>query len=227
VLLASLPIASLLFTTMLASGCGRRHNARVPVPPPARAATPAGTTETGIASWYGVPYDGRRSASGEIYDMQQLTAAHRTLPFQTWVNVTNLANGKQVDVRITDRGPFVEGRIIDLSLAAAREIDMVRSGTARVRIKVIEHPSTVSPAPASSAAAPPGEYAVQAGAFSDPARAEALQRSLSFPDVRIVQSGEPPIWRVLAGHALSKEAAAALVRQVEKVSGQAVVVTEK
>ena len=68
---------------------------------------------------------------------------------------------------------------------------------------------------------------MQAGAFSDPARAEALQRSLSFPDVRIVQSGEPPIWRVLAEHALSKEAAAALVRQVEKVSGQAVVVTEK
>ena len=96
-----------------------------------------GSTETGIASWYGVPYHGRPTASGEIFDMEKLTAAHRALPFQTWVEVTNLSNGKQVDVRITDRGPFVRGRIIDLSMAAARQIDMVRAGTARVRLKVI------------------------------------------------------------------------------------------
>jgi rare lipoprotein A len=226
--LAPLLFASLLFASMMsASGCGRRHSVRVPVPPTARAGTPVGTTETGIASWYGVPYDGRRSASGEIYDMQQLTAAHRTLPFQTWVNVTNLANGKQVDVRIIDRGPFVEGRIIDLSLAAAREIDMVRSGTTRVRLRVIEHP----PAAASTAASSPGGYAVQAGAFSDPARAEALRGSLTFPDARvepaIVKPGEPPMWRVLVGQGLTKEAADALVRQVGKVSGQALVVSEK
>ena len=101
-----------------------------------------GETETGIASWYGVPYNGRRSANGEIYDMEKLTAAHRTLPFDTWVEVTNLVNKKHVDVRITDRGPFVNGRIIDLSLAAAREIDMVQSGIVRVRIKVIRKPRT-------------------------------------------------------------------------------------
>jgi rare lipoprotein A len=203
---------------VFASGCGRRRNARVPVPPPPRAAARVGTTETGIASWYGAPYDGRRSASGEVYDMQQFTAAHRTLPFQTWVNVTNLDNGKQVDVRITDRGPFVDGRIIDLSLAAAREIDMVRSGTARVRIRVIEHAPATSPA---------GEYAVQAGAFSDAARAESLRRSLSFPDARVVQRDEPPVWRVLVGRGLTKEAATTLARQVEKVSGQALVVSER
>ena len=86
-----------------------------------------------------------RSASGEIYDMEKLTAAHRRLPFQTWVEVTNLSNGKHVDVRITDRGPFVEGRIIDLSLAAAREIDMVGAGTARVRLKVIVAPVSQPP----------------------------------------------------------------------------------
>jgi rare lipoprotein A len=120
------------------AGCGHRA-ARVNAPlAPAR----IGSTETGVASWYGFPYDGRRAASGEIYDMRQLTAAHRRLPFQTWVEVTNLSNGKQVDVRINDRGPFVKGRILDLSQAAARDIDMLRAGTARVRLKVIPQPST-------------------------------------------------------------------------------------
>lgn len=97
--------------------------------------------QTGIASWYGVPYHGRRSANGEIYDMEKLTAAHRSLPFDTWIEVTNLVNRKRVDVRITDRGPFVNGRIIDLSLAAAREIDLVSAGIVRVRIKVIKKPN--------------------------------------------------------------------------------------
>jgi rare lipoprotein A len=207
---------------LLASGCGRRRSVRAPAPP-APLGTRVGTTETGLASWYGVPYDGRRAASGEIYDMQQLTAAHRTLPFQTWVNVTNLDNGKKVDVRITDRGPFVDGRIIDLSLAAAREIDMVRSGTARVRLKVIAPPFD-SPSNTPSAM---GGYAVQAGAFSNRDRAEALRSSLAFPEGRIVQDGEPPLWRVLVGHGLTKEAATALAAQVKKVSGEALVVSER
>jgi rare lipoprotein A len=118
-------------------GCAKKTAAHVPLP--AKAAR-IGETENGIASWYGIPYDGRRSANGEIYDMEKLTAAHRTLPFDTWVEVTNLANKKHVDVRITDRGPFVRGRIIDLSMAAAREIDMVQVGIVQVRIKVIKKP---------------------------------------------------------------------------------------
>ena len=117
----------------LAAGCARRGSARVSAAKPVR----IGWTETGVASWYGVPYDGRRAASGEIFDMRKLTAAHRTLPFDTWVEVTNLVNKKHIDVRITDRGPFVSGRIIDLSLAAARELDMVASGVVKVQIKVI------------------------------------------------------------------------------------------
>jgi rare lipoprotein A len=104
-------------------------------------AVPIGHIETGIASWYGEPYHGRKTASGEIYDMNQRTAAHRTLPFGTWVEVTNLTNAKRVPVRITDRGPFVDGRIIDLSRAAATEIDMIGPGTARVRLKVIRAPA--------------------------------------------------------------------------------------
>lgn len=120
--------------TVVASGCSHRVVVKTPVP------AKIGATESGVASWYGVPYHGRRTASGEIYDMEQFTAAHRTLPFQTWVEVTDLDNGKKVSVRVTDRGPFVDGRMIDLSLAAARKIEMVGPGTARVKLKVIAAP---------------------------------------------------------------------------------------
>src|SRR5580658_2947053 len=105
-------------------GCGRKQP-RVAMPPPAPPAPAAGTTERGVASWYGKPYDGRAAADGEIYNMERLVAAHRTLPFQTMVRVRNLANDKTVDVRIIDRGPFVGGRIIDLSHAAAAAIGMI------------------------------------------------------------------------------------------------------
>ena len=96
-----------------------------------------GHTETGIASWYGVPYHGRKAANGEVFDMNELTAAHPSLPFGTWVQVTNLTNAKRIVVRITDRGPFVHGRIIDLSREAAKRIDMIGPGTARVEVKVV------------------------------------------------------------------------------------------
>ena len=99
-------------------GCGRKKVRMAPVTG-SRTAPSApvrvGQTERGLASWYGHPYHGRRAADGEIYDMETLVAAHRTLPFQTWVRVRNLTNGKTVDVRIIDRGPFVDGRILDLS----------------------------------------------------------------------------------------------------------------
>jgi len=94
-----------------------------------------------VASWYGVPYDGRRTASGEIFDMHALTAAHRNLPFNTWLEVTDLDNGKRIIVRINDRGPFVGGRIIDLSMGAADQIGMIRAGLAKVRLKVIKPPA--------------------------------------------------------------------------------------
>src|SRR6476660_9136845 len=131
-------------------GCGEKKKVRA-APPPARAPAPtAWFEETGIASWYGHPYHGRSSASGEIYDMEQFTAAHRTLPFGTLVRVVNLDNEKSVEVRINDRGPFVDDRVIDLSHAAAQAIGMIGPGTARVRVEVIQAP----------AAPPPGLYAV-------------------------------------------------------------------
>jgi rare lipoprotein A len=91
----------------------------------------------GMASWYGRPHHGRRVASGEVYNMHRLTAAHRTLPFDTIVRVHNKRNGREVDVRINDRGPFVKGRIIDLSYAAAKVLDMLKPGTAPVRLKIV------------------------------------------------------------------------------------------
>ncbi|MBV9399810.1 MAG: septal ring lytic transglycosylase RlpA family protein [Bryobacterales bacterium] len=131
---------SALFAALLVftAACGHHTTARVP-PPPNKPA-PIGWTQTGIASWYGAPYDGHPSASGEIFDTHKLTAAHPTLPFDTWVEVTNLRNGRQVKVRINDRGPFIDGRIIDLSFAAAHTIEMVGPGTVKVKLKVIKAP---------------------------------------------------------------------------------------
>jgi len=228
---------ALVLMIMLAAGCARHSAARPPAPPSAPARI--GSTETGIASWYGVPYHGRPSASGEIFDMEKLTAAHRALPFETWVEVTNLSNGKQVDVRITDRGPFVRGRIIDLSMAAARELDMVRTGTARVQLKVIappvDQPAAIQPPvnqpPVNALENPAARatgYAVQAGAFSDRARADAWRATLSYSDARVVERpGNPPLWRVLVGHSLTLQAATALAADVEKASGQALIVKEE
>ena len=99
--------------------------------------TSASPSQVGVASFYGDRHHGRRTASGERFDQNELTAAHRTLPFGTRVRVTNLTNEKSVVVTITDRGPFVKGRIIDVSRRAARELDFVRRGTTRVRVRVL------------------------------------------------------------------------------------------
>lgn len=192
---------------LIATGCAKRKPVvRVPPPPPS-----IGTTETGVASWYGIPYHGRHAANGEIYDMKQLTAAHRTLPFGTWVKVENLTNNKTVTVRITDRGPFVDGRIIDLSLAAARAIDMVGSGIARVRVEIVEPPPQ-----------PPSEdlFAVQVGAFQDKARADRLRAAMEkqFGAARLAPGrGDPPLWRVLVGQEPTLEAAQSLA---DRIRGQ-------
>ena len=114
-----------------AAACSHRR------PAPAVVVARKGWHETGVASWYGEPYHGRRAADGSIYDMNKLTAAHRTLAFGTVVRVERLDNHKRVEVRITDRGPFVNGRIIDLSRAAAEALDMTGIGIAKVRITVL------------------------------------------------------------------------------------------
>src|SRR5256885_11535821 len=117
-----------------------------PSPSPEVEVTPGNKSiqvETGIASWYGAPYHNRRGSNGEVYDMNAMTAAHRTLPLGSIVRVTNAASGKSALVRITDRGPFIQGRLIDLSQAAAKQIGLVQKGTGRVRVEVVKTPQPI------------------------------------------------------------------------------------
>jgi len=160
-----------------------------------------------MASWYGHPYHGRAAADGEIYDMETMVAAHRTLPFQTWVRVRNPANNKTVDVRIIDRGPFVGGRVIDLSHAAAKEIDLIGPGVANVELTIIS-------APANPEA---GVFAVQVGAFREKTNADRVEKNMvtAYGSAKSVERpGNPPVWRILAGHEPSPEAAELLAKRI-------------
>lgn len=185
-------LAAALVLLALGSACGgRRTSARVPV---AR----IGATQEGIASWYGEPYHGRRAANGEIFDMAQPTAAHPSLPFETWVRVRHLANKRTTEVRITDRGPFVKGRIIDLSRAAAQDIDLLGAGTAKVRLTVIPPPKSYLRG---------RQFTVQVSSAPVKERAELLQRQLSaqYNPVFIryrspnPAGGHAEAWRILVG----------------------------
>jgi rare lipoprotein A len=122
----------------LLAGCATMHPKAGPPAPPPKTGQPA--AQVGVASYYAKKLDGRVTASGERYDMKELTAAHRTLPFGSRVKVTNLHNGKSVVVRINDRGPYAENRVIDLSYAAARALQFIDRGTTRVRLDVIDRP---------------------------------------------------------------------------------------
>ena len=183
-------------------------------------ATPArlGSSWTGTASWYGHPYHGRRAANGEVYDMEKMTAAHRTLPFGTWLAVKNLSNGKAVNVRIIDRGPFVGGRVLDLSRAAAVAVDMIGPGTARVKLTVIAQP--VLAADDSRTAQPrraTGSFAVQIGSFTDRRNAERVRSSMEsrHGSARLViRDGHPAQWRVLVGSEATEEDAASLAARI-------------
>jgi rare lipoprotein A len=113
--------------------------------------------ETGMASWYGAPFHNRRGSNGEVYDMNAMTAAHRTLPLGSIVRVTNVKTGHAAVVRITDRGPFVEGRVLDLSLTAAKAVDVYQPGVAKVRLEVLKVPLPLETG---------GRWAVQIGSFA-------------------------------------------------------------
>jgi rare lipoprotein A len=172
-----------------------KHGSATPNP------TLSAYTEEGVASWYGIPFHGRRASNGEVYDMNKLTAAHRTLPFDTVVRVTNLSNGKSTVVRITDRGPFVDNRIIDLSMAAAREIDSVGAGVVPVRLEIV------------SAGIDPGSgfFTVQVGAFRERGNAERLRERLtaSYSPIFIQPYDSPDglFYRVRVGKVPGEDAA--------------------
>jgi rare lipoprotein A len=178
----------------------------------------AGFAERGVASWYGRDFHGKPTSSGEIYDMREMTAAHKTLPLPTWVEVTNLVNGRSVIVRVNDRGPFVDDRIIDLSQRAAEELDMIRDGTTRVQVRALGAPVRESPLLAATPSAPAATSArgisiisaaqadavgpgaqpfrplyVQVGAFADGSNATELVERLrdeGFRDSFVLSTGE-------------------------------------
>ncbi len=183
---------------------------RSPKTPPTPAS--AGYTEEGNASWYGKPFNGRRASNGEIYDMYKLTAAHRTLPFDTMVRVTNLNNGKTTTVRITDRGPFVDNRVIDLSLAAARELESVGPGVVPVRLEVLGDVDVTA-----------GFFTVQVGAFRERTNAERLRDrlGLTYSPIFIQQydSSEGTFYRLRVGKISGEDAANELAVQLRTKEG--------
>ena len=132
------PLVAALAALALLAGCSRAVMTSPPVPPV------VGREEVGMASWYGAPHHGRRTASGEVYDMHQLTAAHKTLPFGTRVLVTNRDTSQAAEVRVNDRGPFVEGRILDVSYAAARRLGAVGPGIIPVSVRILSLPARSS-----------------------------------------------------------------------------------
>ncbi len=162
----------LLVASLLLSSCARMNY------------FPTGNTQRGMASWYGDDFHGKKTSNKEIYNMHAMTAAHKTLPFGTHVRVTNLTNGKSVVVRINDRGPFVKGRIIDLSYAAAQKLGMAETGVAPVVIKVLKR---FSPKKSSQ------RYAVQVGSFTDKRNARILRVKLqrSYDNVYIAEYKTP------------------------------------
>ena len=220
------------------AGCAARHTAAGSAPPPvepsaglappataagktvpprsARGRTeepaPLGYSEEGNASWYGVPFHGRRASNGEIYDMNKLTAAHRTMAFNTMVRVTNLSNGKTVVVRITDRGPFVENRIIDLSRAAAQAIESIGPGVVPVRLEVISGGDPTG-----------GFFTVQVGAFKDLGNAQRLRDRLNalYPPAFIqqVQLEEGTFYRVRVGKVSGEQSAERFADQLKSKEG--------
>ena len=159
---------------LLAAGCASSPTAR------------PGDRERGLASWYGPGFHGRQTANGETYDMHAMTAAHKSLPFDTVVEVRNRDNGRRTRVRINDRGPFVRGRIIDLSRAAAETLGMIGPGVARVEIVVVKRRARAAPRGRTAG----GSWSVQVGAFDDPRGAAERARQLrGYGEVRVVTEG--------------------------------------
>lgn len=170
----------------------------------------AQSLEQGLASWYGVPFDGQRAASGEIYHKEELTAAHRTLPFGTTVRIRRTDTGASVVVRINDRGPYVESRIVDLSNAAARQLRMVEHGVVPVALEVVQ----------AAPAEPPGSWTVQAGTFRVLANAERTRGVMEkqFGSAKIVPLAKG-LWKVLVGAGATRSDAEALAAAIRSTRG--------
>ena len=196
--------------------------------PPARPTIPGipGAGEVGLASWYGPDFHGRRTSSGEVYDMYQLTAAHRELPLGTWILVTNLENGRSVELRVNDRGPFVGDRIVDVSYAAGRLLDMIGPGVIPVRLIVTQPATAPGGVPLGAAA----RFAVQVGSFNSLENARAVEQSLAagFPGVEVVHRilGAETYYRVWVGNFARRSEAQAVAERLA-AQGFAVLIIER
>lgn len=174
-----LPLLAAALALLLVAGCGGARSApAAPVEP--------GWTESGVASWYGPGFHGRPTASGEIYDMEAMTAAHPSLPLGTRIRVTVASTGRNAVLRVNDRGPFTGGRILDVSRAAARNLGFLEAGTARVQVRVLE--------------APGGCWEVQVGAYADEDNARSARHELEEAGLPVrYEPGPDGARRVLTG----------------------------
>ncbi len=216
-------LAILVLALATLAGCsGSKRGKRVKLPPPINPRI--GWTQVGVASWYGNPYHGRKTSNGETYDMDKMTAAHKRLPFDTWLQVENLSNGAKTQVRINDRGPFVGKRIIDLSRAAATDIRMIGAGTARVRLTVIRPPSQ-NVREASGQTGNPrlpargrqrDQFDIQVGVFSTRANADKMAGRIEkwghSTNVLPFSQGSSQMFRVMVRGGSTKQANARLKR---------------
>ncbi len=205
------PLVAALSALAFLAGCSRAIVTTPPVPPT------LGGEEVGMASWYGAPHHGRRTASGEVYDMHQLTAAHKTLPFGTRVLVTNRDTSQSAELRVNDRGPFVEGRILDVSYAAGRLLGAIGPGVIPVRVRVLSLPAR------SSAGA--GPYTVQIGSFTTRPPAEALRDAVGT-GATIVEStvGSETRYRVRIGSYADRSQATSAARDLTSRGYQTIIV---
>jgi rare lipoprotein A len=225
----------LLVLCLFVAGCGHHHSRAAAAPPPpeieqAEPSSPATSPDAarprervlsssvGLASWYGVPYRNARAANGKIYDPNAMTAANRTLPMGSVVRVTNLATRQSVIVTITDRGPFVPGRILDLSRAAALKTGVWRAGTARVRMDVLRIPSTASRE---------GRWCVQIGVFHHSGTANKLQDRLEreYPGANVIDfKGATGYWVRIRPAGASQPDAIQIARDLQLKEGEAYLV---
>jgi rare lipoprotein A len=217
--------ALLIVVFFLLTACGPRHRIvyerRIPPPEKETKIEKRETREVqqGIASWYGKDFHGKQTSSGEVYDMYQLTCAHQTLPLGTMVMVTNLENGKSVELKVNDRGPFVKGRIIDVSYAAAKMLDMSEKGTAMVKVEVfgpvIEEIQ---------------RFTLQVGSFVDETNAQRLAEQLrkSFENVHVttMETQTQKYHRVRVGQFDTKESALVMAEKLSQM-GFNVLVTSR
>lgn len=210
-----------LLAIALVSACSvPPSRVRVPQPPSADSRV----SQTGIASWYGPGFHGKATARGDVYNQNDMTAAHQTLPLGSKVMVTNMENGRTAEVLVNDRGPFAKGRIIDLSYAAAQSIDMVGPGTALVRLDLLDSPVPLR------AIRPALDYTLQLGSFSQLENAQQLRDRVvkNFDSVMItpLQSKDTTYYRVHLGNFSNRTAAEEMARQISQ-AGYSVIIMEK